>query len=113
MMDQTSTQYTKKKKDRTCVRKRRIQEFTLQHENKLDLSPGERLLAVKQKFSISAFFMCAAIVVQIEIWCDRVIYLQDISSDLYEQLKKKLDGFLEIFVLVIFLLFWNIINSSI
>lgn len=48
----------------------------------MDLSSGERLLAVKEKISISAFFMCADIVVQIEIWCDQVIYLQDISSKL-------------------------------
>lgn len=48
----------------------------------MDLSPGERCLAVKEKSSISVFFMCAAIIVQIEIWCDQVIYLQDISSNL-------------------------------
>lgn len=46
---------------RICVRKRRIQEFTLRQEN------GERISTAKAKISISAFLTCTAIVAQIEI----------------------------------------------
>lgn len=68
MMGQTSTQYTNQKRPEPVSEKKRFRNL---HYNKrtncMDLSPGERCLAVKEKSSISGFFMCAAIIVQIEI----------------------------------------------
>lgn len=98
---------------RTRVRKRRIQEFTLWQENKL-YGPQSRWKTFNsQREDLEAFFMCAAIVVQIESWWDQGIYLQDISMQFVKNSWKKFGFFLEIFVLVIFLLSWNIMNWSI
>lgn len=76
----------------------------MSREHVMALSPGERILTVKAKISISAFLMCTAIVAHRNLLGPTEFPARHKYAICKEQLKIILDGFLAILVLFIFLL---------